>query len=149
MTGRADYFTLDNWNTVCYECGRKRKASTLVKHWKGYYVCKEHWEPRQVQDFVRSIPDVITPPWAQPMPANVFAPRCTPEGQTAIPELAVPGCVIPGFVSPFVDIYALVPDCLPYIVLEDEIIPSGTYIVACGSLVVEATLQLDGIIRIQ
>ena len=73
MTGRADYYESGGYNAVCYECGRKRKASTLKKNWQGYFVCPEHWEPRQQQDFVRAIPDVITPPWAQPMPQDLFA----------------------------------------------------------------------------
>lgn len=72
MTGRADYLALGDYNTVCFECGRKRKASMLRKHWQGYYVCPEHWEPRQPQDFVRAIPDLMNVPWAQPMPANLF-----------------------------------------------------------------------------
>ena len=72
MTGRADYLALGDWNTVCFQCGRKRKASTMKKHWQGYYVCPEHWEPRQAQDFVRSVPDIQTPPWVQPMPADTF-----------------------------------------------------------------------------
>lgn len=71
MTGRADFWAAGDWNAVCYECGRKRKASALKKNWQGYYVCKEHWEPRQPQDFVRPVPDVITPPWAQP-PSGIF-----------------------------------------------------------------------------
>lgn len=72
MTGRADYLALGDWNVVCYQCGRKRKASTMKKHWQGYYVCPEHWEPRQAQDFVRTVPDQQTPPWVQPMPADTF-----------------------------------------------------------------------------
>jgi hypothetical protein len=43
----------------------KFKASQLKRHWKGYYVCVEHWEPRQPQDFVRGVPDIQTPPWVQ------------------------------------------------------------------------------------
>ena len=72
--GRADFLELGSWNAVCYQCGRKRKSSMLRKHWQGYYVCPEHWESRQPQDFVRSVPDKQTPPWVQPMPANVFLP---------------------------------------------------------------------------
>jgi len=71
-SGRADHLDLGNWNAVCYQCGRKRKASILVRHWQGYYVCPEHWEARQPQDFVRAVPDVQTPPWAQPAPADTF-----------------------------------------------------------------------------
>ena len=73
MRGRADYYADGDWNVVCYECGRKRKASMMKKHWQGYYVCPEHWEPRQPQDFARGVPDNQTPPWVQPMPADVFA----------------------------------------------------------------------------
>lgn len=77
--GNYDYLALGDWNAVCYECGRKRKASGLLRHWQGYYVCPEHWEPRQPQDFVRGTADYQTPPWTQPMPADVFVPFMTPQ----------------------------------------------------------------------
>lgn len=99
--GRADHFILGDYNAVCYECGRKRKASQLKVHWQGYKVCAEHWESRQPQDFVRGVPDVQQPAWTQPMPANVFAALCTPNGNTAYPGEAVPGCVKPSYISPF------------------------------------------------
>ena len=70
--GRADYLALGDWNVVCYECGHKFKASMMKRHWQGYWVCPAHWEPRQPQDFVRSVPDNMTPPWVQPMPADTF-----------------------------------------------------------------------------
>ena len=96
MIGRADYLELGDWNTVCFECGRKRKASMLKKHWQGYYVCPEHWEPRQPQDFVRSVPDIQTPPWVQPMPAPIFVAICTLEGQTAVTGVAIASCSVAG-----------------------------------------------------
>lgn len=88
--GRADFFSMGDYNAVCWECGRKRKASTLKRHWQGYYVCPEHWEPRQAQDFVRSVPDVITPPWAQP-PSDIFTTVTPPPptGSSAVADLAV------------------------------------------------------------
>ena len=95
----SDILDLGDWNAVCFECGRKRKASELRKHWKGYYVCKEHWEPRETQDFVRALPDLQTPAWVQPMPEDLFMARCTPCDQTAIPGVAIPSCVMPDFVS--------------------------------------------------
>lgn len=98
--GRADYLELGDWNAVCYQCGRKRKASMLRKHWQGYYVCPEHWEARQPQDFVRGVPERPTPPWVQPMPADVFAGFCTPNGTSAVPGQAEPGCAIPAYLSP-------------------------------------------------
>lgn len=70
--GRADFLQLGDWNVQCYQCGRKRKGSTMKKHWQGYWVCPEHWESRHPQDFVRNVPDDMTPPWSQPQPAPVF-----------------------------------------------------------------------------
>ena len=70
--GRADYLLLGDWNTVCYQCGFKAKASTLVRNWQGYYVHPEHNEPRQTQDFVRGVPDNQTAPWVQPAPTVVY-----------------------------------------------------------------------------
>jgi len=94
--GRADYLALGDWNAICYECGRKRKASTMKKHWQGYYVCPEHWEPRQPQDFVRGVQDIQTPPWTQPMPTDQFVSFCTLEGQSSVAGLAVAGCMVAG-----------------------------------------------------
>ena len=101
--GRADFLQLGDWNVQCYQCGRKRKGSTMKKHWQGYWVCPEHWEPRHPQDFVRNVPDDMTPPWSQPMPTPTFVPLCTPNGQSAISGYATSGCVITGFVNPAFD----------------------------------------------
>lgn len=73
MTGRADYLELGSWNAVCYFCGFKHKAADLRRHWQGFYVCERCWEPRQTQDFVRAVPENMTPPWAQPRPAATYA----------------------------------------------------------------------------
>ena len=70
--GHADHLVLGDHNAICHECGRKFKASQLRRHWKGYYVCARHWEPRQPQDFVRAVADVQTPAWVQPQVADVF-----------------------------------------------------------------------------
>lgn len=70
--GKADFLQLGDWNAQCYQCGRKRKAGQMEKNWQGYYVCPEHNEPRQTQDFVRGIADHQTVPWAQPMPTAIY-----------------------------------------------------------------------------
>lgn len=64
--GRADYWKPGDWNVLCYQCGRKRKAGEVMRYWQGYWVCPEHWEPRQPQDFVRAVKENIAPPWVQP-----------------------------------------------------------------------------------
>ena len=104
VKGRADYLELGGWNVVCYQCGRKRKASMMLRYWQGYFVCPEHWESRQPQDFVRGIPDIQTPPWTQPMPGPIFARFCTPNGTSAVPGQAEPGCCIPDYLSPSYDL---------------------------------------------
>lgn len=101
--GKADYLELGGWNAQCYQCGRKFKASDMLRHWQGYWVCKPHWEPRHPQDFVRGVADNMTPPWTQPMPADVFVPFCTPNGVTAIADVGTADCAICDFVSPFYD----------------------------------------------
>lgn len=63
--GRADFFAPGDWNIACSMCGRKRKASYMVRNWQGLYRCPEHNEPRQPQDFARGVKDIMTVPWAQ------------------------------------------------------------------------------------
>ena len=72
MRGPRSYLKLGDWNAVCYFCGFKYKASELVRYWEGFYVCKECWEPRHPQDFVRGTIDEQTPPWTQPLPLPSF-----------------------------------------------------------------------------
>lgn len=83
--GQADFLKLGDYNAQCFECGRKFKFSSLVKHWKGYYVCPEHWEERQPQDFVRGTTDDQTVPYPQPQPQPTFTPDA-PDISVAQPE---------------------------------------------------------------
>lgn len=105
--GKADYLELGDWNAACAECGRKFKASQMKRlpmgvPGGGMYVCFEHWNPRQPQDFVRGVPDRMSPPWTQPQ-IDSFASFCTPNGMSAVPGEAMPGCAYPGYLSPNYD----------------------------------------------
>lgn len=142
--GRADFLALGDWNVVCWQCGRKRKASYMKRHWQGYYVCPEHWEPRQEQDFVRAIAEKQTPPWVQPMPAAVYIAFCTPNGTTGIAGWAVAECAICEYTSPLLDVSLDPEPCVPIVILEDEGIGEFETVLGCHSLVVEATLLLEG-----
>lgn len=97
--GRADYYAEGDWNASCGFCGRKRKASELAKNWQGLMVCPEHNPPRQPQDFVRGLPDDSGAPWSQPA-SDTYARFCTPNGTSAIPGYAMPGCMVPGYLNP-------------------------------------------------
>ena len=71
MSNVVPTLVLGDYNAACFECGRQHKASMLLKHWKGYYVCPEHWEPRQPQDYVGKVPGTEPVPWSQPQ-INLF-----------------------------------------------------------------------------
>lgn len=49
----------DHWN-VCQRCGFDMKQSESKKEWTGLIVCKDCWEPRHPQDFVRGRPENTT-----------------------------------------------------------------------------------------
>jgi hypothetical protein len=96
--GQADYLEVGTWNAECSMCGAKRKANTMVKNWMGQYRCPEHNEPRHPQDFVRAIPERITPPWVQHPDSNQpdsFVSFCDINGQSAFPNISIPDCMIP------------------------------------------------------
>lgn len=95
IKGRADYLALGDWNVACSECGRKRKASQMVKNWQGMWRCPEHNESRHPQDFVRGVQDVQTVPFSQPqIDETVYI--CSYNSMSAYPGYAYPGCMIPG-----------------------------------------------------
>lgn len=71
--GGSDFLKEGDWNAMCWECGRKKKAGDLWKYWQGYWICPRHWNPRQPQDFARAVKETITPPWVQPMAEYKFA----------------------------------------------------------------------------
>jgi len=64
--GQADYLKPGDWNAICDVCGFKYKASQLKSRWDGLKVCKEDWEPRHPQDFVRGVHDDQTVEWTRP-----------------------------------------------------------------------------------
>ena len=95
IKGRADYFAPGDWNASCSLCGRKRKASQLVKNWQGFYRCPEHDEPRHPQDFVKGIQDVQAVPWSQPQ-TDIDLVICSFNGQAAIAAWGTAGCIVVG-----------------------------------------------------
>jgi len=103
VKGDDDYFAPGDWNAVCWVCGTKKKASKLRKHWQGYWVCPEHWEVRQPQDFVSGVPDIVAPPWVQVRPAASYTTFCTPNGRTAKADTAVADCAICDYTDPEFD----------------------------------------------
>ena len=61
-----------NWIADCDVCGRKYKASELIKRWDGLMCCEDDWEIHQPQDFVRGVADTQIAPWLRPEPTDAF-----------------------------------------------------------------------------
>lgn len=67
-----NYFVSGDWNLICDSCGKKIKASEARQRWDGFMVCKEDYEQRHPQDFVRTKQDKISVPFTRPRPPDVF-----------------------------------------------------------------------------
>jgi hypothetical protein len=99
-----NHLILGNWNAICDSCGRKFKALDLQKRWDGLMVCKEDYELRHEQDFLRVQKEKITVEFSRPYPTqdtfiNDNSWRCTIEGSRALAFTAVAGCAIAGSMS--------------------------------------------------
>ncbi len=100
--GKYDYYAPGDWNAACAFCGRKGKASEMLKLppgdplGGGQYVHPEHWRPRQPQDFVRGIPDNMAAPWVQEQTDSFVTDICDLYGRSSVAGYAVAGCSIAG-----------------------------------------------------
>lgn len=86
-----------DWKAVCDVCGREYKASSLKHRWDGFMVCRDDWEPRHPQDFVRGTADVQAPAWTRPEPSDTFV---YPPSWIAIAGIGVAGAAIAGKAYP-------------------------------------------------
>lgn len=100
--GEADYFAPGDFNINCSMCGAKMKASEAVKNWQGQWRHPKCNEPRQPQDFVRGVPENMTPPFTQ-VAGQVFVGVCSPNGMTALPDVGTGDCMLPDYRSPSYD----------------------------------------------
>jgi hypothetical protein len=65
------YIPGDFWR-ICDVCGFKYRASQTAKRWDGQIVCREDFETRHPQDFVRGRRDRQSVPDPRPEVADVF-----------------------------------------------------------------------------
>jgi len=70
--GRADYYKKGQWLVICDVCGMKYHSNDLKMRWDGLMTCRQDWNIRQPQDFVRGIPDPQAVPWSRPDVAPPF-----------------------------------------------------------------------------
>lgn len=86
------YYKKGCWNAICDICGFKFKSDELRKNWKGLYVCKEDWEPRHPQDFLRARKESPSISWSRPKPTDIEENVCYLWGKSAYADLAVVDC---------------------------------------------------------
>jgi len=69
-----NYYVSGGFHITCDVCSKKLKAHETYHRWDGFIVCKDDFEQRHPQDFVRARQDKITVPFQRPIPPNVFVP---------------------------------------------------------------------------
>ena len=67
-----NYYRSGSNNLTCDVCGKKIKADESRKRWDGFQVCKDDWEERQPQDFVKAHADRISVPVTRPAAPTPF-----------------------------------------------------------------------------
>lgn len=88
------WFTSGEYNAICDVCGFKYKASELTRRWDGLMVCKEDYEPRHPQDFIRPIPDQQKLEWTRPEATDTFIAVCTIAGRMGVCDVGIADCAV-------------------------------------------------------
>lgn len=70
--GKSDFFKSGDYNALCDQCGKKFKFSKLVKTWDGFWVCRNCFEPRHPQDFVKVKSENLTVSVNRAEPPDTF-----------------------------------------------------------------------------
>ena len=60
------YYKKGQWSAICDRCGFEFKSSQLKKTWDGLMVCKNDYEVRHPQDFIRGVAEHQAVPWSRP-----------------------------------------------------------------------------------
>ena len=123
--GIADRYSSGQFNFFCDLCGRKAKSSTAMKTWDNHYVCRHHKEARNPQDFLKGIKDNQSLPWTRPETPDQFVKACTLTGIISGPGYSVPGCWIPGYISPVYPMTA--PQAVSHISIPGYAIPGEAW----------------------
>jgi len=95
-----NYLDSGNWNALCDSCGRKFKASQLLRRWDGLMVCKADYEVRHPQDFLRVQKEKIAVPWVRPYPQyDTFINACNIINSQGIAGIGIAGCMVAGKIA--------------------------------------------------
>lgn len=99
MSKKLRYIPGDHW-VQCQRSGKIIRASEARREWTGLIVCKEYWEPRHPQDFVRARPDrQLAKGLINPETPDRYldgSGACSITGVSAVAGFATAGCSIAG-----------------------------------------------------
>lgn len=84
------------WATVCDVCGFRFPSNQLKLRWDNLMVCKDDWEIKHPQLFVKVSPEEIAPPWVRPSPQPQYLLYCTLITRQGVAGLGVAGCATAG-----------------------------------------------------
>lgn len=95
QTRNPGFLDGEHWVT-CDMCGGNFRHSDTRKTWDNRVVCKQDWEPRHEQDFVRSrYEDTAAKGLVRPEQPDTFIPTFCSDN-TSISGLAIAGCAVAG-----------------------------------------------------
>lgn len=72
VLGRVPGIRPGFWIVECDRCGREIWSDEARKEWTGLLVCRDDWEPRHPQEFVKGRADRQSVPNPRPTPEDVF-----------------------------------------------------------------------------
>jgi len=72
--------------SICDRCGFLFKASELKKEWNGLMVCRDDFETRHPQDFLRGIKDDQSVAWTRSEAEDVETDTSGWETPTSVPD---------------------------------------------------------------
>lgn len=83
---RKTTFKKGEWNAICDRCGFEYKSSQMKKEWNNLRVCKDCYEPRHPQDFVRGKKDDQSVSWTRAEGADVETDTSGWVTPTSVPD---------------------------------------------------------------
>lgn len=85
----------DHW-VSCHMCSGTFRASDTLRTWDNRIVCRQDWEPRHEQDFVRArYEDTAAKGNVRPQDPDTFIPPFC-EDNTSVAGNAIAGCAMAG-----------------------------------------------------
>lgn len=91
------YYKPGSWLAICDRCGFRFKSDELTKEWTNLMVCRDCWEPRHPQTYLKVPPEKISVPWARPEGEDVYIDICWLWERSAYAGLGSAGCMQAGY----------------------------------------------------